>query len=234
MDQMELAEHVEPVPLAKLVSEDDVCVIVIVLLNTVDLTTVEMTAVNVFLDKAVSTISVQDHVLLNVLEQLTEVPRFADGTDVAETVEVALLDSVVRMESACVTPTVPTETVEMTAVEELVELASMVQFAEPVLLTHWSAPVTLHVSDVEMESALMTKPQQSSELSNSTKPSAHKIVVPLPESSLWPLDKRTNSITSLLISLISTLTSMIEKWPVNKLEQSNPTPRELSVFTMLI
>lgn len=153
----------EPVPLAKFVSEDDVCVIVIVLLNTVDLITVEMIVVNVFLDKAVSTISVQDPVLLNVLEQLTEVPRFVDGTDVAETVEVVLLGSVARMESACVTPTVPTETAEMTVVEELVELASTVQFAGQVPPTPWSAPAILPVSDVEMESAPTMKPQHLTE-----------------------------------------------------------------------
>jgi len=192
VDLTVLEELAEPAPLDKLVSEELVSVTETVPPNNAVLTLVEMTVVNVFLDKPVSTTSVLDFVPPNVPELSTVLPRPAVGTDAEETVEAAHLDTDARMESVCAILNALHETVDLTVVEELAVLVPLMQFVTTTLLMPSTELATRSATDVVTELVLQLRPQPLSEHLNSTKLTVPKIVVPSLELFLWLLDKRIN------------------------------------------
>jgi len=189
---MELVAPVEPALLDKPVCEGVVSATEIVLLSTVDLITAEMNAVNVFPDRPVSTVYVLEPVLHNAPEPSMVKSNSAVGIDVEVPVEVVPLASAAKMESVCAILNVPTETVDLMVVAELAEPVSMTQSVEQVPVTLWLELAILLVSDVAMEFAPQMKLLLLFEPFNSTKPTAHKTVVPLLGLSLLPSDKKIN------------------------------------------
>lgn len=206
MDPMALEDLVDLAPLDKPASEVNVFVTVTVPQNNVDQIHAEMTVVNVFPDKPVSTTSVLEPVPHNASELSMVLRRLVVGIDVVELVEAVPLDTDARMESACATPTVSPETVDLMVVEDLVELVLLTQLATVMRLMSCTELVTRSVTSVAMEPAQVQRPPLNSELVNLVLPIAPKTVVPLLESSPSPSVKRINLTTLPLISLILTPT----------------------------
>jgi hypothetical protein len=203
---MALEDLVDLAPLDKPASEANVFVTVTVPQNNVVQIHAEMTVVNVLPDKPVSTTSVLEPVPHNASELSMVFKRLVVGTDVVEPVEAVPLDSDARMESACATPTVSPETVDLMVVEGLVELVHLMLLVTVMRLMSCTEPVTRFVTSVAMEPAQALRPPPKPELLNLVLPTALKTVVPLLESSRSPSVKRINLTTSPLISLILTPT----------------------------
>lgn len=160
--------------------------------DNADLMHVELTVVNASQDKHATMESVLEPVPHNVPELSMVPPRPVVGTDVEETAVLAQVDSVARTESVCATLNVPTETVDLMVVVDHVEPVPPLLSVTVTLPPIYMELVTHHATFVVMESAHPLRLPPLSELVNSTRHTAHKIVVPLLELSLSPSDKRIN------------------------------------------
>lgn len=180
----------ELAPLDKHASEEPVCAIEIVPPDNVDQTRVAMTVESVSLDKLVSTAFVLVLAHHNALELLTELPKLVGGTDAVETVEVAQLDIVARMESVCVILSATSETAVLMVVAVHAVLVLPMLSVTLIQLMHYMEPAIRIATDVVMESAPTLRHPLNSEPLNLIKLTVPKIAVQSLELFLLPSDKR--------------------------------------------
>lgn len=188
----ESVELVEPALRDKPVSEVDVFVSVTVLPDNADLMHVELTAVNAFQAKLATMESVPEPAPHNAPDLSMVPPRPVVGIDVEETVDLAHLDSVARMESVCAILNVLTEIVDLMVVVDHAELVLPLLFVTVTLLPICMELATHHATFVEMESAHPLRPPPLFVLLNSIKHIAPKIAVRSLVSFLLLSDKRIN------------------------------------------